>query len=168
VEALDEGNRKRILSSAEQIFSKHFISDKTYFHALVQVVRSISLVGPSLFFGRGACHILRDMNALSIRIIALWEDRLHRVRESEHCSVEEAARKIEDQDRMKRQFIMNHYKKDIDDPTAYHLVLNTSLVDPEAASAVILDLYRRMAAPSWESDRPGKKQTPMEGAFASG
>lgn len=143
IEALDKGDRSRFAFMTDQLFSKRVITENGYFHTLVRVVRFLAMLGPASFIGRGTCHILKDMGALSVRVVASLEDRIERTAEREGLTRDEAGRIVEDQDQTKRRFIKNHFNRDLDDPSAYHLVINTSRVPVSAAVDLILSLHDR-------------------------
>jgi cytidylate kinase len=144
IEALDAGNRKEIASLVDQLFSRRVITDTSYFRSLVKVVRFIAHLGPAIFIGRGACHILRDTGSFNLRICAAFEDRVTRIMVEEGVSEMEAERKVAEQDRMHRGFIKGHFDRDINDPTGYHLTVNTSCIPPARTSDFVQNLYRDM------------------------
>jgi cytidylate kinase len=141
IELLDEGKRSMVASMTEQLFSQRVIDDKSYAHTLARVVRSISLIDPVIFIGRGACHILRGTGAFNVRITAVFEDRVTRVVEKDAVTRETAADRVKEQDLMRRKFIKSHFNRDIDDPTAYDLVANTSRIPPLVTANLIRSLY---------------------------
>lgn len=153
MESLDRGDRRVVPSMMEQIFSKRFIDDNSYLNTLVRVVRFLSMLGPMIFIGRGACHILRETGALHVRIIAERSDRVERIGSGKEAGRGEAEKVIEEDDSRRRRFIENYFGKDIDDPTAYHLIINSSRVAPPIAADLIVDLYRFIAL-SGESGSP--------------
>lgn len=142
LESLDRGDRRVVPSMMEQIFNKRFIDDTSYVNTLVRVVRFMSMLGPMIFIGRGACHILRETEALNVRIIGEYSDRVRRISEGEEKRRGDAEKEIDEDDNMRRRFIDNYFGKDIDDPTAYHLVINTSRIAHAVAAEMIADLYR--------------------------
>jgi cytidylate kinase len=144
IEALDEGDRKKIATLTDQLFSRRVITHESYRRALVRVIHSLSLLGPALFIGRGACHILRETGSFNLRIIASFEDRVKRFMERGKIEEEEARKRLEDQDAMKKGFIHTHFNRDIDDPEWYHLILNTSCIPARTAVNVILSLYNEL------------------------
>jgi len=147
LEALDKGDRTVVPSMPEQIFTRHFIDDTSYLNTLIRVVRFIALLGPAIFIGRGAGFILQDPNALNIRIVADSADRVERLLRKKGGKEPAVAEKIiEEEDRVRRRFIATYFKRDIDDATAYHLVINTSKVPAATAGALVLSLYETMAA----------------------
>jgi cytidylate kinase len=143
IEALDEGNQKEIASLIDQLFNKRVITDTSYLRALVRVVRFISFLGPAIFIGRGTCHILSDTSSFNVRVTAALEDRVKRIMEQAGLGEGEAKKKVEEQDQMKRGFIKNHFDREIDDPAAYHLVINTSRIPTSLAADFIRSLYEK-------------------------
>jgi len=144
IELLDEGKRKLIDSLAEQLFSRRVIDDMSYLHALTRVVRSIAILDPALFVGRGACHILKDAAAFHARITAPFDVRVGRIMETEGLPRVKAKEKTASQDEARRRFIKKNFNRDIDDPTAYDVTINTARIPPSLAAKQILLLYRRL------------------------
>ncbi|MHC4942540.1 MAG: cytidylate kinase-like family protein [Planctomycetota bacterium] len=142
IEALDKGDRSVVPSMPEQIFTRHFIDDTRYLNTLIRVVRFISMLGPMIFIGRGACHVLRETEALNVRIIANYEDRVERVVAEEGLARAKVEAKIYEEDEMRERFIRNYFKKEIDDPTVYHMVLNTSRISEELAAGMVIRAYQ--------------------------
>ncbi|MFH2001842.1 MAG: cytidylate kinase-like family protein [Planctomycetota bacterium] len=142
IEALDEGDRKRVLSLTEQIFTRDYIDDVLYFNALVRVVRSLALVGRSIFIGRGSCHILRDLNAFNVRIVGAFDDRVRKIMKKNKLNEKDSANEVQEQDLRKQGIIRRYFNRNIDDPEAYHLIINTSHIPASLAVDHIISLYR--------------------------
>ncbi|MBU0756169.1 MAG: cytidylate kinase-like family protein [Planctomycetes bacterium] len=143
MEALDKGDRTVVPSLPEQIFTKHFIDDTSYLNTLTRVVRFIALLGPAVFIGRGTAFILRESEAVNLRIVADPIDRVERLlKENINPEIPSVERILEEDDQVKRRFIRTYFKREIDDATAYHLVINTSRIDRSAIVDLILNLYQ--------------------------
>lgn len=150
IDALDKGDRTLLPSMPEQIFTKHYIDDTSYLKTLTRIVRFISLLGPVIFIGRGTAFILEGTGALNIRIVADFADRVERLRKTAEngCAPGTIEKMIEEEDLVRRRFIKMYFNRDIDDPTAYHLVINTSRISPTVAKDLILDLYANLSKPA--------------------
>lgn len=138
---LDKGRQNLVKSLTEQLFSNRVIDDMSYAHTLARVIRTISLLEPAVFIGRGACHILKETDAFHVRIVAEMLDRIRRIAARDEVTEDEAAARIKADDQMRRRFIKTNFNREIDDPTAYHLVINTSRIPWLYASDLILSLY---------------------------
>lgn len=145
IEALDQFDNRDIASLMDQMFSKRVITPDSYRHILTRIIRSLSLFGPACFIGRGGCHILREMDAFNIRIVASLEDRIQRVAKRERVDLKTAQKTVLMQDENRRNFIKTHFNRDINDPTAYHIVLNTSLISiPDSIDMICTHVDRRI------------------------
>ncbi len=145
IELLDEGKQELVTSLIEQMFTKRVMDDMSYVHSLARVVRSISLLEPAIFIGRGACHILRETDGFHVRFEASFDDRVKRIIEIENLPESKAKKEVVMQDQMRHRFIKTHFNRDIQDPTAYHIIINTSRIPPEEATDLVLSLYRKKA-----------------------
>jgi len=136
---------RRVLSGSGEIESaysrawKDPIDDAEYLRALEAVIRDLALDQNIVIVGRGSQHILRNhRSALHVLVIAPFEDRLSRVMERLHMGREEAARHIDETDSSRRAFIMRFFKREIEDPQLYDLVINTKYIGYDAASRIIV------------------------------
>lgn len=152
IELLDQGGQNLISTFTEQLFNNRIIDDRSYTHTLSRIVRTLSLLNPAVFIGRGACHILRESEAFHVRITAEVDDRVRRTMEREGGMEEEALDKVRTDDQMRQRFIRNNFNRDINDPTAYHLVINTSRISWLDAADLILTLYRERPLTKAELD----------------
>jgi len=72
--------------------------------------------------------------------------------EREGGSEEAAADRVQSDDQMRQRFIRNNFSRDINDPTAYHLVINTSRIPWLDAVDLISTLYRERPLTKAELD----------------
>jgi cytidylate kinase len=79
-----------------------------------------------LIIGRGGQAILEDKpDVLLVRVVAPIEMRIERVREHEQCTPIQARRLVEERDCASQEYLRTFHHIDVDDPTIYHLVLNS-------------------------------------------
>jgi len=128
IEALDQCNYKNIASLTDQLFNKRVLTNDSYRLILTRIIRSLVMLEPACFIGRGARHILREMDSFNIRIVASMDDRIHTIMKRTGVEQKTAYDMILRQDDNRRNFIRTHFNWDINDTTAYHLVLNTSCI----------------------------------------
>ena len=95
--------------------------------------------GNVLIVGRGSQTILEDKpGVLHVRIVAPFEERVQRVRKQaasgelseglrrpEGVTAPQARRFIQERDRATAEYLRTFHHIDVDDPTLYHMVLNT-------------------------------------------
>jgi len=88
--------------------------------------------------GRSAAAILaRQEDVLHVRLVASKEFRTRVAIERRGVDPGQAARVVEETDRSRRRFHREFYGRDWDDPTNYHMVLNTERLGFEGAAGVI-------------------------------
>ncbi|RMF94102.1 MAG: cytidylate kinase-like family protein [Candidatus Schekmanbacteria bacterium] len=93
--------------------------------------------------GRGAQCILKDYtNVLHVRIVAPLDYRIKRAIEEKKISEKEAKNTILEIDKRRQTYIRHSYGVDWNDPTLYHLVINTGRIDIESAADLIVATYK--------------------------
>ncbi|MBN1402610.1 MAG: cytidylate kinase-like family protein, partial [Anaerolineae bacterium] len=85
-----------------------------------------------LIVGRGGQAVLADYpKAIHVRIVAPMADRVLRLQAASDLSTEQARERIEERDHASAEYLRTFYEVDVNDPTLYHLVLNTGRVSIE-------------------------------------
>ncbi len=114
---------------------------------LEEVIRRLAKGGNVLIIGNGAQAILRDHpGVLHVSIIAPFEQRVATVQQREGLSLARARRKVRLSDRNRAEYLRRFYKVRWDDPTLYHLTLNTGRISRVAAAATIVAAAKALAA----------------------
>jgi cytidylate kinase len=94
--------------------------------------------GDVLIIGRGGQIILEDRrNALHVRLMAPFATRVGAVQTEQGITAGQAWRLVSERDRATRQYLRTFHNADVDDPTLYHLVLNTHKLGVDACVALI-------------------------------
>lgn len=82
--------------------------------------------GNTLVIGRGGQAILEGKpGVLHVRIVAPFEQRVENLL-ADNMTAAQARRLIEERDQATREYLATFYHIDVDDPTLYHMVLNTA------------------------------------------
>lgn len=122
---------------------------------LVQkAVQSAHERGGIVVVGRGGQALLKDeKDVLHVRIIAPMEDRIQRVKErlrkdrqefDAHIDLRRDAQDlILERDAASADYLRRFYNLDWNDPSLYHIVLNTGRLAPEQASLIIAKLVNQ-------------------------
>jgi len=136
-ESKDEVSGARTVEIGE-LDSRKFV---TTLRNLVQIAYE---QGDVVILGRGGQAILRDQpGVLHIRIEAPFDERVRRVSEQQRFTNPEAARSfVEGRDRAGADYLRTYYNVDWDDPTIYHLTINTGLWNNETAACIIADALK--------------------------
>ena len=83
--------------------------------------------GDVLIIGRGGQAILEDKpDVCHVRLVAPLEDRAVRLKELEQITLPQARRLTSERDHATAEYLRLFYHVDVDDPTLYHVVLNTA------------------------------------------
>jgi len=114
--------------------------EKDYFAVLNQVIKEIAAAENAVILGRGACQILKDHdNARHYRLVANMPERIARVATEQKIEPEKAVELIQAKDKAASGFIYDFFDADWNDPHAYHLVINSSLIEPDQCIEIILN-----------------------------
>lgn len=99
--------------------------------------------GPVVLVGRGAQMCLASRtDALHVMCTAPRDALIARVVEREGVSLEEAARRVDEENRRRTQFVRRYWGREWLDASNYHLAVNTAWLGIEGTVALILRLAR--------------------------
>ncbi|MDR3171661.1 MAG: cytidylate kinase family protein [Treponema sp.] len=135
-----------------------------YLHYLKTAILTEAGQGNSVFIGRGASVIFRNIpGVLSIFLVAPQEIRVERVKSYFHCDTRRARQIIEQSDRDRAGFY--HYFFDVSwlHPGNYHLTVNTGHLHPAVCAEIIRDLQHRLITEEAEAQNRVRLQELMLG-----
>jgi hypothetical protein len=141
VETLDESTRSEFELWVEGLFKGRIIDTSDYLKSLVKIIGAISHHGKTIIVGRGANFILGMKRGFHVRVVADTNFRIKSLMARYGISEDQARKDIAKSDEHRRKFMKNDYGKDIDDPQAYDLVINSTCMVPEHIAQVILNTY---------------------------
>lgn len=109
-----------------------------YLELVQEMIRKLADRGDVLIVGRGAQVLLRDLaGALHVRIMAPLEDRIRRAARELEVPERQARRYVLRRDGAAARYLQHFYQADWEDPSLYHLILNTSLLGiPRAVETI--------------------------------
>ena len=141
-ESLDE-RRKGLVSQLIAVFDeKHQVSAGDYMRQLLRVLHTIALHGNAVIVGRGAQYVLEPDSTLRIRTVGGLDQRVAGLVERTGVSETEARDLCARTDRERQQFIRAHYDRDLEDPSGYDLIVNTSTCSLEVAADIVIAAMR--------------------------
>lgn len=109
-----------------------------YRRSVEQIMHELADQGNVVIQGRAGHIILKDrIDALHVRIIAPKTVRVERIAQSLGISKECAQAQVEASDRYRANYMRRFYNVRWDDPSSYHLILNTAHLTVEQAGAII-------------------------------
>ncbi|MFB3787859.1 MAG: AAA family ATPase [bacterium] len=152
VESLDERDRSELELWVKGMLSGNIFSHDHYIHALIEVLKTVSLQGSVVIVGRGANSILAGTNAFHLRVVAPEKVRIRNLVELEGMTEALAAADIKRVDRERADFFKRYFHKDINDPTQYDMVINTANTPLDAAVKTVLSALR---ARGWTMELTG-------------
>ncbi len=126
----------------QHLLQKDAFSYEDYYHYLVKIVLSLSHSG-SVIVGRGANLILSENKAFRVRITGSVEQCAKRVASREQIDREESMELVHKVNKERAEYIQMLYDADINEPSAYDLVLNSDRYDRVQMVDLILDAMEK-------------------------
>jgi cytidylate kinase len=118
-----------------------YLDENIYLDYLVLIIARAADEGNVVIMGRGSQYILNDHpETRHILLIDAFENRVKAVMKQYRLSQKRAARIVSNEDRRRENLYRRLGKKDYDNPSLYHMVLNTSRVDHSAAVSAVCSL----------------------------
>ena len=126
----------------------HELEDERYIAAMRSVMKDLADAGNVVIVGRGGSIILRDdPNVLRVGTVARLDDRVVRIMERERLGRERAERIVFERDEARANYYKRYFGiRNPDDPELYHLVINTSDVDLDYATDVVVQACEALDA----------------------
>ena len=124
----------------------HEIDDNAYIAAIRRVIEDLAEGDNVVIVGRGAHIILEDNpNVLRVGLIATFEDRVERVMVRERLSQSDAEAAILARDEARLEYFRRFFGIDAPDSAEhYHLVINTSEMNLDAATDIIIEASKEL------------------------
>ena len=120
---------------------------QAYHYQVQQIIRRLAAEGQVVIVGRGGQMVLRDCpDVLHVRVVAPFEQRVARLQETRHLPEAAAAAIIEKSMEARARYIIQSYDVVLDDPSLYHLMLNTGLLGFSPAVELVIQAYRELSS----------------------
>lgn len=105
-----------------------------------ETILHLAVLGHVILIGRGANVITGKLHGVfHVRLVAPLDTRLKRIQQLNQLGAKEALAMIRREDLGRKRYLKKYFRKDIDDPLLYHLIINTDLVSCEQAARLIGD-----------------------------
>jgi len=109
------------------------------------VVREAAAEGRVVLVGRAAPAVLgQTANALHVKLVAPRPFRIELAMKAEGLDARTAERLMDETDAQRGRYHREHYGRDWDEPTHFHMILNTGLLGLDGAADVIVDRARAL------------------------
>ena len=130
--------------TAEENTEKYHLNDEDYSKGIKETVLQLAELGSIVIVGRGANIILKDdPRVLRVGLIANEVDRVNRIANHENVSYEEAEQLMNNRDAARIQFFQKFFNiEDPDNRFNYHAILNTSEMNFDLATDIIIDMSK--------------------------
>jgi cytidylate kinase len=103
-----------------------------------ETILRLAKLGNVIIVGRGANVITARLESMfHVRLVASLENRIKHIQESACLDRKAAMEFIQIEDRGRKRYLRKFYRKNINDPLLYHLVINTDLIGYQSAAQLI-------------------------------
>lgn len=140
VSALDEHSRTWVEDIIRVSMGLGLMEQATFRKHLALVLGSLAQQGHIITIGRGANFVLPA--ALNVRLMADIETRARAVMALENVDHAKALKRIQQVDKERAEYTRTLFGRDINDPTAYSLVLSTSELGIDGAVHMVVAAAR--------------------------
>jgi cytidylate kinase len=108
-----------------------------------RIIGQLADGGRVVIVGRGAQVVLRDRpDTVHVRVVAPFELRVLRLQNQEHISEEAAQARLQAYDKARARYLRRNHGVAVDDPTLYHVIINTGLLNAAQAVNLIVTTYQ--------------------------
>jgi cytidylate kinase len=143
IESLDESAMSNFKLWVAGMLKGRIVDSSDYMQSLVKVIGAISHHGKAIIVGRGANFIIGGSAGFHIRIVADIDFRINSLAKRRNYTTEQAKQEIMENDRQRAKFIKNHFDRDIDDPSGYDLIINSTYLGVDDTAGLILGGFPR-------------------------
>ena len=114
------------------------VNDQAFIEATTAVIQDLAEGGNVVIIGRGSNMILADVpGVFNVSLVAPVESRIDNIMRREELGLEEATTYVESLEEARVTFFRKFFKVEANDPTLYHMVLNTGLLPPANAAQTV-------------------------------
>ncbi len=123
-----------------------WIDSDIYKQMVRKVITALGERGNVVIKGRGGQVILKDNpHTLHVRVVAELDDRVRWTAKRRNMGLDEARSFVQKLDARSHDYLRFYFDVDPDQPTLYHLVLNTSRIPQERCVDLLENLARELA-----------------------
>jgi hypothetical protein len=141
IELLDEKSQSELESWFLGIMTGHIIDQSDYIASLTKIVGSLVKFGDAILVGRGTHIIIGPQKGFHIGIVAPDPVRVAVICAKLRITEKEAAHTIVESDTVRAHFIKKSFGADINDPSIYDLIINTSSIAIDDAAELAFTGY---------------------------
>lgn len=144
IKVLDERTRNGIEQWVDGVLHRRIFTSEDFIRSLGKVLITVACTGSAVVVGRGANFVLAGEPGFHVRVVGGFDHRVRRLMRIQELEEDEAQEKVRRADKNRASFVERYLHRDINDPTAYHLILNLEEIGIDLGADVVMDLYRRV------------------------
>jgi cytidylate kinase len=135
---MPEDRISEVSDTMDELFGLH-PSSWTLVHQTAESILHLAELGHVIIIGRGANVITSKLDyVFHVRLVGSAATRAQYVRQRDPSLSEKAALElVQQEDHGRQRYLHKYFRKEVDDPLLYHMVINTDLVPYEEAARVI-------------------------------
>ncbi|UCC87184.1 MAG: cytidylate kinase-like family protein [Anaerolineales bacterium] len=116
---------------------------QAYQSQVKRIIRDLADQGDVVIVGRGSQMVLRGRpDVLHVRVVAPFEARVAQLQEERQVSAESACACLEASDKARTRYLRRSHAARLNDPTLYHLTLNTGFLSLSQAVDLIIQAFQ--------------------------
>lgn len=124
---------------------------RAYHQAVNEIMLELAEQGNVVLLGRAGQVILKNRcDTLHVRLVAPFSDRVARIAQRMRISDDCAKAQVEASDRYRSTYLRRFYNAKWDDPTLYHLIINTGSLQIDQAAKMICQTFQTCIASSFD------------------
>ena len=143
---LDEHAIGALEDYVNQLFVPGSLGQSAYVVEMTRVVWAIARHGEAIVLGRGANWLLDPRFGVRVRAVAPIEKRVEWLKRTQGLSTAEAIRRVEEDNEDRARFTRQVFRRDIDDPLGYDLVVNLGTLETDQVVGLILAVLASKSA----------------------
>jgi len=134
---MKEGHKGSLTDAFEEFLGLH-PSTWTLVEQTNATIMRLAQIGNVILVGRGANIVTKELeNVFHVHLVGTLEKRIKRAQEVFNLDEKAATKYIKQKDKSRRRYIKDNFDQDMDNPTLYHVVINTDLVQYNEAARMI-------------------------------
>lgn len=145
---MPEDRISEIADTMDELFGLHPPS-WTLVHKMADTILRLAELGKVIIIGRGANIITQKRDyVFHVRLVGSLECRVLYMEKLKQLSHHQALELVCREDLGRKRFLKKYFKKDIEDPLLYHMVLNTDMISHEEAAQLIAAAFLEPVEPA--------------------
>lgn len=136
---LTENAKFPVVEALESVLNKR-PSEWTLFNYTARTIRNLCHMGNAIIIGRAGNFVTSDLeNTFHVRLVASEKARIAHVQARHLLSPHEASKLVTETDRARSKFVKRYVQSSPEDPTTYHLIINTDDMSDEGVIRILAD-----------------------------